>query len=249
MPCMNSTSAGDRCGATPVVESGSLLLGFPGAPGCTTTGPESDCCGRAGAAAAGKLQSSVAIRHPQDDAAVALMIRGLQLLSARSVLDFRIRPSIFVSPTVSCVPFHLRQLLVRRRREPCTSGWLVHAQRWLVPMIVASHHGIKLSALARQRQILEFVAKGFTYKKLRQPCGLVDLTRGLTIIQMFMHSQLLVCETQHDTAAKEKVVLHVVCAVGKLRPRPRGIEHPNGKTARDTVIHAAANLCRQTIGP
>jgi hypothetical protein len=36
---MNSTSACDRGGSFPVVDGGSLLLGFPGAPGWTTTGP------------------------------------------------------------------------------------------------------------------------------------------------------------------------------------------------------------------
>src|SRR5579864_7606266 len=38
MPCMNSTSAGDRGGSVPLVDAGSVLLGSPGAPGCTTTG-------------------------------------------------------------------------------------------------------------------------------------------------------------------------------------------------------------------
>src|ERR1700693_3967411 len=46
MPCMNSTSACDRGGNVALVEGGSVLLGFPGAPGCTTTGAvaESPCC-------------------------------------------------------------------------------------------------------------------------------------------------------------------------------------------------------------
>src|SRR6202050_2537870 len=48
MPCMNSTSAFDHCGGAPFVVGGSVLLGFPGAPGCTTTGAaESPCCARA----------------------------------------------------------------------------------------------------------------------------------------------------------------------------------------------------------
>ena len=33
MPCMNSTSAGDGCSNVALVEGGSVLLGFPGAPG------------------------------------------------------------------------------------------------------------------------------------------------------------------------------------------------------------------------
>jgi hypothetical protein len=39
---MKSTSVCDLGGACPFVESGSLLLGIPGAPGCTT-GAELDC--------------------------------------------------------------------------------------------------------------------------------------------------------------------------------------------------------------
>src|SRR5580704_7208793 len=46
MPCMKSTSACDRGGSAARVDGGSVLLGFPGAPGCTTTGggAESVCC-------------------------------------------------------------------------------------------------------------------------------------------------------------------------------------------------------------
>src|SRR5215467_9282593 len=45
MPCMNSTSACESGGSVAFVEGGSVLLGSPGAPGCTTTGlPESFCC-------------------------------------------------------------------------------------------------------------------------------------------------------------------------------------------------------------
>jgi len=35
---MNSTSAGDRGGRLGRIDDGSVLLGAPGAPGCTTTG-------------------------------------------------------------------------------------------------------------------------------------------------------------------------------------------------------------------
>ena len=50
MPCMNSTSAGDGGGSIPFVEAGSRLVGWPGAPGWTTTGAEaeSDCWACAG---------------------------------------------------------------------------------------------------------------------------------------------------------------------------------------------------------
>src|ERR1700719_3375186 len=44
MPCMNSTSACDRGGKVPFVEGGSVLLGCPGAPGCTTTGFVESVC-------------------------------------------------------------------------------------------------------------------------------------------------------------------------------------------------------------
>src|SRR5579863_2201418 len=44
MPCINSTSAGDRGGSVARVEDGSVLLGAPGAPGCTTTGFATSAC-------------------------------------------------------------------------------------------------------------------------------------------------------------------------------------------------------------
>src|SRR5215472_3964305 len=45
MPRMNSTSARDSGGSIALVDGGSVLPGFPGAPGWTTTGlPESFCC-------------------------------------------------------------------------------------------------------------------------------------------------------------------------------------------------------------
>src|SRR6266853_2648851 len=45
MPCMNSTSACDRGGSVGLVDGGSVRLGLPGAPGCTTTGfAGSVCC-------------------------------------------------------------------------------------------------------------------------------------------------------------------------------------------------------------
>src|SRR6266481_2833780 len=44
MPCMNSTSACDRGGSVALVDGGSVLLGLPGAPGCTTTGFAGSVC-------------------------------------------------------------------------------------------------------------------------------------------------------------------------------------------------------------
>src|SRR3981189_2372129 len=45
MPFMNSTSACDRGGSVPFVVGGNVLLGLPGAPGCTITGfaPSASC--------------------------------------------------------------------------------------------------------------------------------------------------------------------------------------------------------------
>jgi len=40
---MNATSAGERGGGVALVDGGSLLLGSPGAPGCTTTGLSVPC--------------------------------------------------------------------------------------------------------------------------------------------------------------------------------------------------------------
>src|ERR1700692_607703 len=44
MPCMNSTSASERGGRVALVDDGSVLLGAPGAPGCTTTGFAGSLC-------------------------------------------------------------------------------------------------------------------------------------------------------------------------------------------------------------
>jgi endogenous inhibitor of DNA gyrase (YacG/DUF329 family) len=47
MPCINSTLAGEAGGSFAVVEEGNRLLGWPGAPGWTTTGRGPFCCARA----------------------------------------------------------------------------------------------------------------------------------------------------------------------------------------------------------
>src|SRR5713226_133064 len=73
MPCMNSTSACERGGSVALVDGGSVLLGLPGAPGCTTTGVAgSVCCGRAleqkksvGALGVKKLSSATALIQKQ----------------------------------------------------------------------------------------------------------------------------------------------------------------------------------------
>jgi hypothetical protein len=47
---MNSTSFGERGGNVALVDGGSVRVGWPGAPGCTTTGVslESACCAQTG---------------------------------------------------------------------------------------------------------------------------------------------------------------------------------------------------------
>src|SRR5258708_37371059 len=44
MPCMNSTAGCERGGSLALVDGGRVLLGFPGAPGCTTTGVAGSVC-------------------------------------------------------------------------------------------------------------------------------------------------------------------------------------------------------------
>src|SRR5262245_56998864 len=49
MPCMNSTSADDAGGSVALIVLGRERVGFPGAPGCTTTGfAGSVCCAHTG---------------------------------------------------------------------------------------------------------------------------------------------------------------------------------------------------------
>jgi len=50
IPCMNSTSFGERGGSVALVDGGSVRVGWPGAPGCTTTGGAGDsaCCAQTG---------------------------------------------------------------------------------------------------------------------------------------------------------------------------------------------------------
>ncbi|MCM3903392.1 MAG: hypothetical protein ND866_16950 [Pyrinomonadaceae bacterium] len=46
---MNRTSAGERGGSVALVDGGSVRVGWPGAPGCTTTGAAgSACCAQTG---------------------------------------------------------------------------------------------------------------------------------------------------------------------------------------------------------
>jgi len=44
IPCMNFTSAGEAGGSVALVVGGRARVGFPGAPGCTTTGVAGAVC-------------------------------------------------------------------------------------------------------------------------------------------------------------------------------------------------------------
>jgi hypothetical protein len=49
IPCMNSTSFAEDAGSFARVDGGSVFVGWPGAPGCTTIGLlGSGCCAKAG---------------------------------------------------------------------------------------------------------------------------------------------------------------------------------------------------------
>src|SRR5271154_5632250 len=97
MPCMNSTSACDRAGKTPLVDGGSVLLGFPGAPGCTTTGPAAgfDCCPRT--AKESKPAAALDASSTAHTSAETLAVRssGLHAPRKRSSLDFSSSLNIF----------------------------------------------------------------------------------------------------------------------------------------------------------
>ena len=72
MPCMNAASAGAMGGSVAFVEEGSVLVGFPGAPGCTTTGAAASlCCACGFAAAAGSADALDGINHANANARAA----------------------------------------------------------------------------------------------------------------------------------------------------------------------------------
>src|ERR1700690_1094944 len=77
MPCVNSTSACDNGGSVAFVDDGSVLLGLPGAPGCTTTGGVADslCCARAGAQRKAAALAASSMPHSTTDALATLSLR------------------------------------------------------------------------------------------------------------------------------------------------------------------------------
>src|SRR5580704_6755345 len=95
MPCIKSTSAFESGVNVPFVDAGSCLLGWPGAPGCTTTGAaEFVCCARAGAgkrmlgaiAARSKAHSNVDIFVAERSLRLWRMLRGLHFGALLNIL-------------------------------------------------------------------------------------------------------------------------------------------------------------------
>src|SRR5580658_9863512 len=99
MPCMNATSAGERAGRTPFVEDGSVLVGFPGAPGCTTTGAvaESVCCAARKGRELNAAPALAASSTPHSAAQILSAWRcGMHATRKRSILEFSASLNIFI---------------------------------------------------------------------------------------------------------------------------------------------------------
>jgi len=77
IPCINSTSFGERGGNVALVDGGSVRVGWPGAPGCTTTGGalESACCAQTGSDK----------KHVRAPAAISLLRDAATLITDRSL--------------------------------------------------------------------------------------------------------------------------------------------------------------------
>jgi hypothetical protein len=79
IPCMNSTSFGEPGGSVALVEGGSVRVGRPGAPGCTTTGGAFESACRAQTGGDKKhMRAAAAISTPRDAATPATDL-GLSL--------------------------------------------------------------------------------------------------------------------------------------------------------------------------
>jgi len=76
---MNSTSFDERGGSFALVDGGSVRVGCPGAPGCTTTGGalESACCAQTGSTK--KHVRATAAKIPLRDAATLITDHSLSL--------------------------------------------------------------------------------------------------------------------------------------------------------------------------
>src|SRR2546422_1036880 len=86
MPCMNCTSAGERGGGVALVEGGSVRIGWPGAPGCTTTGVAgSACCAQTGSE--NKPARILPAISPPQYAEVSLLTGVYSLLARKVLID------------------------------------------------------------------------------------------------------------------------------------------------------------------
>src|SRR5580692_9310212 len=95
MPCMNSTFACDLGGSVPFVDGGSVLLGLPGAPGCTTTGfAGSVCCAQITEEKSPLEQKKTA--HTLAASCVPLRI-------FRRYRSTRVECRVSVNPTLGCI--------------------------------------------------------------------------------------------------------------------------------------------------
>jgi hypothetical protein len=75
---MNSTFFGERGGSFALVDGGSVRVGCPGAPGCTTIGGlESACCAQTGSDK--KHVRAPAVMSPLRDATTLITDRSLSL--------------------------------------------------------------------------------------------------------------------------------------------------------------------------
>ena len=92
MPCMNSTSISASCGRLGLVDNGRVLLGSPGAPGCTRTGArtgvgaESGCWPSAGTG--NRPGDAVPARSTPSSATTPVADSGLSLRGRRHNFNF-----------------------------------------------------------------------------------------------------------------------------------------------------------------
>jgi len=93
MPCMKSTSACERGGSVALVDGGNVLLGLPGAPGCTTTGFPGSV--RWAHIAEEKIAGRVATSIPRLTAD-PLVEQSLRLRRKLYSLHFGVQPNILI---------------------------------------------------------------------------------------------------------------------------------------------------------
>jgi hypothetical protein len=109
---MNSTSARDGGSNVALVEDGSVLLGFPGAPGWTTTGASAGevCCARAGIN--NELAMKLAVNSVRTCATAFLERLCLRWRGGRWNCNLDTKPGIF-----NALPYHEAQGKSKRASE------------------------------------------------------------------------------------------------------------------------------------